>query len=74
MAAFSERPPIPQEIVTDPDGVELGRAGKDGVVREIEAILHFDINMAVILVGWLEGHINNFKAAHPEVKFPDKIK
>ncbi len=72
MAVFTERPPIPQEIHLAPlsgegsKSVEETRTGKEGVIRSIGAVLHFDINTAIAIHEWLEGKIEGFKTAHPE--------
>ena len=73
MATFVERPAIPQEVLAAQDGTEKARHGKVGVVREIDAILHFDVNMAVALSQWLKARIDEFKSAHPDVKFPEGL-
>ncbi|MEO9167201.1 MAG: hypothetical protein ABI230_02235 [Aestuariivirga sp.] len=73
MATFVERPAIPQEMLFNDDGTEKERHGKTGIVREIDAILHFDVNMAVALSQWIKGRLDEFKSAHPEVKLPEGL-
>lgn len=72
MATFVERPAIPQEIAYTDTGVEVSRSGKDGVVREIDAVLHYDINTALALSQWLNSKIEEFFKAHPEVRIPEQ--
>lgn len=72
MATFVERPAIPQEIAYTEDGAEALRTGKDGMVREIDCILHYDINTALALSQWLNSKIEEFFKTHPEVVFPEQ--
>lgn len=71
LAVYSERLPIPKELVVEvkPDGEEMPieRIGKDGVIRSVEAVLHFDIATAVSLHQWLNDKIEAFQKVHPEV-------
>ena len=78
MAIFAERPVIPKEIHYEI--VELGgqkieqedRVGKEGSVRSVSAVLHFDINTAFALKNWLDDKIDQFRNAHPEIEIPKK--
>jgi hypothetical protein len=80
MAVYSERHPIPQEVFYEmaPDGAarELPdrRLGKEGPVRIVQAVMHFDINTAVALRNWLDDKIAIFAKAHPEVSDKLEIK
>ena len=72
MAVFSERSPIPQEVDVvsqegSPIAVEAGKRGKEGVIRSVNAVMHFDINTALSLRDWLNDKIQTFERAHPEV-------
>jgi hypothetical protein len=73
MAVYSERSPIPQEVFYEPapDGTlrELTgrRVGREGPVRIVQAVLHFDINTALALRNWLDDKIASFARAHPEI-------
>lgn len=77
MSMYSERSPLPQELVyqIDPAGtaqeVLEKRIGKEGPVRIVQVVLHFDINTAVALRNWMNDKIDRFSAAHPE--FADKL-
>lgn len=70
MSVFSERSPIPKSIVYEagPDG-EQGehREGLDGMVRSVNAVMYFDINVAMALHQWLGQKIDVFREQHPEL-------
>lgn len=61
---WSERQPIPQqcsyELVVDGDGMSLGpedlaaRVARDAVVREVEAGVVLDIELAKSMITWLQ--------------------
>jgi hypothetical protein len=68
MAVFAERPPIPKEIEATFKGgvvVDEKREGKGGIIRSVNAILHFDINAAIALRAWLDDKIESFKKENP---------
>lgn len=72
MAVFSERGAIPQKITLRPSPIKPGeieeeREGKSGTVRSVGAVLHFDINTALALRGWLDDKIAQFQEAHPDL-------
>lgn len=72
---FIERNVTPQKVVhflTDVGtlGEEKERVGKEGLVREIESGIVFDINTACLLKDWLEEKIK----AHKEIFKPEKHK
>jgi hypothetical protein len=74
MAVYSERSPIPQEVIVNApqDGglVDFHAAekrGKDGVIRVVSSVMHFDINTAMSLHKWLGDKIDQFREAHPDL-------
>lgn len=76
MSVFSERTPIPQVIHYEPgDGGERieSREGKDGMIRSVNAVMYFDINVAMALHEWLGQKIGVFREHHPEL-FDDEEK
>jgi hypothetical protein len=85
MAVFSERSPIPREIQMAPvegkEGTfEEKRIGKEGIIRSVNAVLHFDLNTTIALYKWFGDRIKEFEEAHPDLKkahpdlFPDTNK
>ena len=63
---FSERPPIPQQLIhsVTPDGKlgsETRKVGKEGVIREVEAGIILDVREATSLVKWLQQKIDLIK-------------
>lgn len=61
MAVFNERSAIPQlvehELKDRQVGPEIDRVSKEGIVREIESDLLFDVETARSLAGWLTSKI-----------------
>lgn len=67
-AIYSERPPIPKEVVhsiiRSADGVSLGhelignRVGKADYVRIVQAVVQMDVNVAKSFSQWLQDRIN----------------
>ncbi|MBK9386088.1 MAG: hypothetical protein IPN34_14850 [Planctomycetes bacterium] len=64
MAFWSERRPIPRELVFNvtPEGalgeeIRTMRVSKEGIVREVETEIVMDLNAAKALVGWLAQNI-----------------
>ncbi len=80
MAVFSERWPIPKRTVSKitAEGV-VGeeifeeRITRDAVVREIEASLFMDINVATRMRDWLTDKIDKYQKKIKEKK-PSKVK
>lgn len=76
MAMFAERGTIPQVIHFEvgADGKVIGerKEGRDGSVRSVSSVLHFEINTAISLRDWLDEKIEAFFKAHPEIKRPEK--
>ena len=64
MAVYSERLPIPRQTTNQVlNGIvqannETGRIQRDGIIREVETNLVFDIETAQALVDWLEDKIS----------------
>lgn len=75
MAVFSERLPIPLQVVQEigEDGT-LGRecveerVSRDGVVREVEANLVFSVEVARKVVQWLEHKIRTAEEVESQKK------
>lgn len=71
MALFSERTPIPTEISmqlvpVDEDAAtftthEVARKGKEGVIRTVHGVYHFDLELAKSLRNWLDDKIKAFE-------------
>lgn len=47
---------------------EEKRIGKEGIIRSVNAVLHFDINTTIALHQWLGDKIKQFEDAHPEIR------
>lgn len=69
MAVFSERNAIPtqtvQEVKADGAiGEELleRRTVRDAIIREVEANIVMDLQTAKVIVGWLQGKVNQIEA------------
>lgn len=67
MSVYSERAAIPQSITheLDDDGklgdeLEDERTGKEGIVRCVQATLHFDIGGARAMKQWLDRQIKDY--------------
>ena len=64
LTIYVERPAIPQMIVMEHLGGgsvkenESKRAGKDGIVCDVEASLLFDIDTAIELHAWLQAQLD----------------
>jgi hypothetical protein len=76
MVAFSERNPIPQQafypvIAKQGAMAQIGdedktkRIGKDGIIRELEIGIFFDLSTALALQQWLDKKINELRARDP---------
>ncbi|MFL6760370.1 hypothetical protein [Sphingomonas sp.] len=73
MALFSERPVIPQELDAELVPVEgepgtmtlrdVAKRGKEGAVRSVHAVYHFDIDLAESMIGWLQEKVVQAKKA-----------
>jgi hypothetical protein len=66
MAVFNERTAIPQLVEheispTGQLGKELDRVSKDGVIRELEGDLVFDVETAKALVVWIKDKIDTIE-------------
>jgi len=66
MGVFSERIPFPDFLVHEFDESngtfkEIARTGRDGVLREIEASLVMDIDVAEAFSVWLLRHIDEVR-------------
>lgn len=62
MSFFSERHPIPGELIhkTKPNGTldrEIGQEAREGIIREVEVEVVVDLETAKSLIPWLQGHI-----------------
>jgi len=66
---YSERPPIPTEIVHSIDGLKLGqeitekRVGKADYVRVVHAVAQMDLFVAKSFVEWLQERIKDVEKA-----------
>jgi hypothetical protein len=65
MAVFTERPPIPKEVVhfVSADGRleeedRPARKSRHGFIREVDADIVFDINTARAVIGWLQEKVD----------------
>lgn len=79
MALFSERAAIPQKIVFGVDaagrlGEELGREGKNGIVREMEVDVVLDKSAAISLIKWLGEKIQTLTDAESKLVAEENIK
>lgn len=68
MAVFNERVAIPQLVeheisATGQLGKELDRVSRDGIIRELEGDLVFDLDTAKALVRWIQEKINTIEQA-----------
>ncbi|MCI0598508.1 MAG: hypothetical protein L0Y60_03145 [Beijerinckiaceae bacterium] len=69
VALYSERLPIPEEIVYAIDGNILGqeikekRVGKVDYVRIVQAVIQLDLSVAKSFVEWLQERINESENA-----------
>lgn len=73
MAVYSERYPVPQQLKHKVDqdgrvGKEIGRLGREGVIRDVHADLVFDIKTAETIRTWLDTKIKNYKKIEKELK------
>lgn len=74
MAFYTERPAIPQSMVHEigPGGlgteIREDREGKDGVVREVDCNLMFDLNTARNIRTWLDQQIKILEALTEDQK------
>ncbi len=64
MSVFSERLPLPQMIVhrvteegTLGDELQTERVTKAGIIRDVQAVIYFDSNVAKSLIGWLKDQL-----------------
>ena len=77
MATFAERGPIPQTVNVefDPNGNVVSETpeGKDGIIRSVSSVMHYDINTAMALKSWLDQKINQFFEEHPELDRGGKV-
>lgn len=79
MSFFSERPPIPSEIVheVNPDGTlgkEVKRVSRDGVVRELETAVYLDLGAVVQLRDWLDDRITTLEEAVAKREETEKMR
>ena len=62
---FVERQVTPQSVIHEIENFKFGKSldseGKEGIIREIECGLILDINIAVVMRGWLDDRINEHK-------------
>lgn len=67
MAVYSERLPIPRQTTNQvlngivQTGVETGRIQRDGIIREVETNLVFDVETAQALADWLKEKITDIE-------------
>jgi len=71
MNVFGDRPPIPKiithEITLDSTlGKETGRTSISGIVREVEADIVMDLNVAKSLITWLTDKVTTIENAIKE--------
>lgn len=78
MAAFAERAPLPKEVVisiqngqVDATAKPASIDSKQGIIRSVEAVLHFEIGTAVALHQWLGEKIAAFAKENPDVIVKD---
>lgn len=66
MELFVERLPTPQvikhKITPEGLGEEVERQGKQGIIREVEAGVVMNMEVAKVLRSWLDGKINEFES------------
>jgi hypothetical protein len=73
MTFFSERAPIPQQVTHELVAGRLGkeleelRVSLEGILREAEVCVVLDIDMARVLVGWLQEKIGLVDARASQV-------
>lgn len=76
MSVFSERGPVPNRMTYAIEGGELkdvvDREGKEGVVRSVQAVLHFDINTAIALHEWFGEKIALYSNANSKASDEEK--
>jgi hypothetical protein len=69
VALYSERPPIPKEIVHTIEGLKLGpeltdkRIGKTDYVRVVQSVIQIDVSVAKSFVEWLQERIKDAEKA-----------
>ena len=73
IGVFNERRPFPDLVIQEVDlatgklGSETLRTGRDGVLRELEANIVMDIDIAQVILEWLQRHINEARALQEKV-------
>jgi hypothetical protein len=77
MAVWNERWPIPKQVVYElnPDrsvGKEIEKHSRDAIVREVEAQLIIDIEVAKKVRDWLTTRINDYDELKNKVKAENK--
>ena len=70
MALYSERTPIPQQVIyeaTSTGLVDVERTGRQGIVREVEADVIISLDVARSLVKWLQEKIDKAADVNAEL-------
>jgi hypothetical protein len=74
MSLYSERAPIPKEVVHQINNGVMGpeildrRIVRDGVFREVEATLNMSLDVAISMRDWLSGRIDELRAISEQIK------
>lgn len=74
MSVYSERSPIPKEVVHQISNGVVGpeildrRVVRDGVFREVEGTLHMSLDVAISIRDWLNVRIDELTSLNEQLK------
>lgn len=74
MAVYSERLPLPQKTVHGftkngklTDEIPEERVSKEGIVRDVSAVLHLDVDTARSVAAWLNERCDEIERLFPKI-------